>query len=170
MSGRGKPPSARGAPRGGVLPHYATASLSSATSHAEPRSRQSGHRGLNGPAQCRDQRSTLFPSVGSGSPPKGGLSERSPRAFANILGSVDWLQRRCSGPRWLLGLSSSCPESHGSSGAIGFPHRQHVALPAFTSTAYRLRSFLWRVPYRCWPALVRELLIGQGRDEVIGGR
>jgi hypothetical protein len=96
-----------GVPPGCASPHYATASRSRAASHAEPRSRQSGHRGLNGPAQCRDHRSTLFPRVGSGSPPKRGPSERSPRASASIRGNVARLQRRCSGFAGRLRSSSS---------------------------------------------------------------
>ena len=53
-------------------------------------------------------------------------------------------------PRVLVRSWSSCPTCHASSGAMGRPHRQQVALPAWTRGARARRRRWWSVPYpRC---------------------
>ena len=78
----------------------------------------------------------------------------------------------CSGPRVIVRSSSSCPRSHASSGAMGRPHRQHVALPAWTMGDRARRRRWWAVPYpRCAvvPRALSCCLVCSGHRETPGG-
>ena len=68
--------------------------------------------------------------------------------------------------------SSSCPRSHGSLGAMGSPHRQHVARPAWTMGERARRRRWWLVPYpRCAvvPRALSRARVCSGHRETPGG-
>jgi hypothetical protein len=93
---------------------YAASGSGSASGHGAHSRRHSGHLGLNGPYQWRDQRSAVFPGVGSGEAVERvdlrrlralGVRQRCPVA-ANVLRMT---QGKATPPALLIGMAEIPP-------------------------------------------------------------